>query len=150
MESTLRTANNLLERLHASFFFYILTTPHTFLSFGSFLPSVLLVSVSLLVGGLLEYVDAGWVEDIMSEPKTVDASGSVGNDIKWLRTSRPVLAALFVMLWCHLAGALFYLTVSWWPVSVSEAYIYQQPPRLHFDSPQSPCRLQSWSSVQHS
>ncbi|KAG6918119.1 hypothetical protein DXG01_016307 [Tephrocybe rancida] len=42
IESTLRTTNNLLERLHASFFFYVLTGPERFLKIGSYLPSAVL------------------------------------------------------------------------------------------------------------
>ncbi|KAG8907402.1 Glycosyl phosphatidyl inositol protein transamidase complex subunit [Tulasnella sp. 403] len=52
VESTLRTMNNLLERLHASFFFYVLTSPRTFVNFGGYLASAILVSVAMIFGGL--------------------------------------------------------------------------------------------------
>jgi len=46
VESTLRTMSNLLERLHASFFLYIMTTPSSFLKIGSYLPSAVVIAVA--------------------------------------------------------------------------------------------------------
>lgn len=45
-ESTLRSINNLLEHFHQSFFFYFLISPRNFISIGTYLPAVLLVSIS--------------------------------------------------------------------------------------------------------
>lgn len=45
-ESTLRSINNLMEHFHQSFFFYFLMTPQKFVSIGTYLPAVLLVSIS--------------------------------------------------------------------------------------------------------
>ncbi|KAL0577944.1 Glycosyl phosphatidyl inositol protein transamidase complex subunit [Marasmius crinis-equi] len=64
IESTLRTTNNLLERLHASFFFYIMTGPERFLKIGSYLPSGVLISVGMMFTGLRCWVqsakDSNW------------------------------------------------------------------------------------------
>ncbi|CAK5265049.1 unnamed protein product [Mycena citricolor] len=95
LESTLRTTNNLLERLHASFFFYILTTSDWFLKIGSFLPSAVLISVSMMFGGLKIWSDAGWIRD----------RGDEKSDPQWLERSRPVLPVLAIMLCTHLLGA---------------------------------------------
>ncbi|KAJ6497047.1 Gaa1-domain-containing protein [Mycena vitilis] len=105
VESTLRTTNNLLERLHASFFFYILTTPDRFLKIGSFLPSAVLVSVAMMFGGLRIWSDAAWI------PDTSEKRG----DNEWLQRSRPVMPVLGIMLSTHaLGGALFAaITTSW-------------------------------------
>jgi glycosylphosphatidylinositol transamidase len=92
LESTLRTANNLLEKLHASFFFYILTGPGMFMKIGSYLPSAILISVSLMLGGLQEYSNAGW---------TQTSTGSI-------QRRRPVLQAIAIMASLHVAfGAMF-------------------------------------------
>ncbi|KAF7338129.1 hypothetical protein MVEN_02037700 [Mycena venus] len=111
VESTLRTTNNLLERLHASFFFYILTTPERFLKIGSFLPSAVLISIAMMFGGLKIWSDAAWIPDT-SVPleKEGDAPGN-----KWIQRSRPVIPALSIMLYTHILGTvLFYaLTISW-------------------------------------
>lgn len=45
-ESSLRSINNLLEHFHQSFFFYFLLAPSKFVSIGTYLPAVLLVSIS--------------------------------------------------------------------------------------------------------
>ena len=60
-ESTLRTCNNLLERLHASFFFYLMTGPGTFLQIGFYLPPAVILGISLTVMGLAQWTDAAWV-----------------------------------------------------------------------------------------
>jgi glycosylphosphatidylinositol transamidase len=92
LESSLRTANNLLERLHASFFFYIMTGPGRFMKIGSYLPSVILVSVSMMFGGFGEYVSSGWTQ-VRS-----------GDKLEWQRRVRPVLTALGIMAHTHFAG----------------------------------------------
>ncbi|KAJ7685379.1 Gaa1-domain-containing protein [Mycena polygramma] len=102
VESTLRTTNNLLERLHASFFFYILTTPDRFLKIGSFLPSAVLISVAMMFGGLRIWSDAAWI------PDTSEKRG----DNKWLQRSRPVMPVLGIMLSTHVLGGVLFAAVT--------------------------------------
>ncbi|GLB34825.1 putative gpi-anchor transamidase [Lyophyllum shimeji] len=108
IESTLRTMNNLLERLHASFFFYILTGPERFLKIGHYLPSAVLISVAMMFSGLRAWVDAGWTaSSVVTEKKTHRA--------RWSRRRRPILRALSIMLMTHVLGALLFglITTSW-------------------------------------
>ncbi|KAK7467268.1 Glycosyl phosphatidyl inositol protein transamidase complex subunit [Stygiomarasmius scandens] len=107
VESTLRTANNLLERLHASFFFYIMTAPNRFLKIGNFLPSAILISVGLMFGGLKGWVDSGW---ILEHPDSTVKSES--DAPKWTRRSRPVIRTLCIMTATHLLGVAMYLLMS--------------------------------------
>lgn len=51
LESTLRSLNNLLERLHASYFFYLLPRPGKFIPVGHYLPSAVLIGASITLGG---------------------------------------------------------------------------------------------------
>ena len=51
LESTLRSYNNMLERLHASYFFYLLPRPGWFLPVGHYLPAAVLLGASITVGG---------------------------------------------------------------------------------------------------
>ncbi|WRT66675.1 uncharacterized protein IL334_003635 [Kwoniella shivajii] len=51
LESTLRSMNNLLERLHASYFFYLLPRPWQFIPVGHYLPAAVLLGASLTIGG---------------------------------------------------------------------------------------------------
>lgn len=55
-ESIFRTLNNILEHLHASFFFYILINTHRFVSIGTYLPSAMLIAVCFTITGLSLYL----------------------------------------------------------------------------------------------
>ncbi|KAJ7581146.1 Gaa1-like protein [Mycena floridula] len=111
IESTLRTANNLLERLHASFFFYILSGPQRFIQIGNFLPSAVLVSVAMMFTGLKIWHDAAWTL-VVSEKS------------QWIPNKRPVLGALSIMTLTHLFGLLlFSFVTSTWFNSVVLRYI---------------------------
>ncbi|KAJ7905719.1 Gaa1-domain-containing protein [Mycena olivaceomarginata] len=101
------TTNNLLERLHASFFFYILTTPDRFLKIGSFLPSAVLISVAMMFGGLKLWSDSAWILDT-SIP--LEKQGDTG--IKWIQRSRPVIPVLGIMLSTHILGGILFSLVS--------------------------------------
>lgn len=105
IESTLRTMNNLLERLHASFFFYILTDSLHFNKIGSYLPSVILISVSMMFHGLDIWVSAGWrfVQPSPSEKP---------QDAHWARRQRPVLAVLAIMAATHILGAMLFVSLT--------------------------------------
>ncbi|KAG6833694.1 hypothetical protein H0H87_002891 [Tephrocybe sp. NHM501043] len=105
IESTLRTSNNLLERLHASFFFYVLTGPDRFLKIGSYLPSAVLISVAMMFGGLKVWTSAAWMQ--LGVEKT--------SANEWSRRRRPVLTVLGIMSATHACGALLFgvITSSW-------------------------------------
>ncbi|KAI0273306.1 Gaa1-like protein [Gloeopeniophorella convolvens] len=117
IESTLRTMSNLLERLHASFFFYIMATPSSFLKIGSYLPSVVLVATALMFGGLGEWVNAGWVEvedeslTPPAEKKGVDATPPALTK-KWVSRRRDLLGALVVVVNSHLIGWNLFVVIS--------------------------------------
>jgi len=106
VESTLRTCNNLLERLHASFFFYLLPDPGSFTKIGNYLPSAVVISTAMLFSGLRSWVQAGWVE--------VPVPGSkAGQTMKWEHRSRPSLQAVLIILATHAWGAPLYFISSW-------------------------------------
>jgi GPI-anchor transamidase subunit GAA1 len=106
VESTIRTTNNLLERLHASFFFYLLPESASFTKIGFYLPSVVLVSTAMLFGGLGAWVAAGWTEVL------ADKVGS-SSKLKWERRARPAGHAISIMVFTHIAGAcLSFLVIS--------------------------------------
>ncbi|KAK7054720.1 Glycosyl phosphatidyl inositol protein transamidase complex subunit [Paramarasmius palmivorus] len=88
VESTLRTMNNLLERLHASFFFYVMTAPDRFVKIGNYLPSAVLISVGMMFSGLKAWVDAAKPEK-----------------------PRPVLEAIFIMTTAHLVGVVAFVMI---------------------------------------
>ena len=108
IESTLRTMNNLLERLHASFFFYVQTSPSTFLKIGTYLPSTILISVSLLFTGLREWVTAGWLRTEQPLPPSDKHQAQIG--FLWTKRSRPIFKTLLLMLTTHLLGIFTFVT----------------------------------------
>lgn len=111
VESTLRACNNLLERLHASFFFYLLPEPETFTKIGNYLPSAVVISAVMLFSGLWSWVQAGWVE--VPIPSSKGERTKVDQTMKWERRSRPSLQAVLIILATHAWGALLYFTSSW-------------------------------------
>lgn len=118
VESTLRTMSNLLERLHASFFLYIITTPSSFLKIGSYLPSAVLIATSLMFGGLREWVSAAWVEleDGHSSPGKGKVAGIFSTSKKkWVPRRRDLLDVFVVMVASHLVGlTLFVILCQAW------------------------------------
>lgn len=107
--------NNLLERLHASFFFYIMTGPQRFLKIGFFLPSAILISVAMMFHGLSTWVNAAWInEETISEPteKENSLSSSTPPSIKWRSRRRPVISVLGIMISTHFLGSLLFWTIT--------------------------------------
>ena len=106
--------NNLLERLHASFFFYLLVGTSTFMKIGSYLPSAVLISTAMLFGGLGEWVTARWVAVRPPEEK-ISRPADVLTPVQWTTRRRPILPALSIVIATHLVGALlFYLSTRSW------------------------------------
>lgn len=102
--------NNLLERLHASFFFYVLTTPFTFVNFGGYLASALLVSITMILGGLRVWTIAGWHYGMAVEPEEPSSDTKKATWPRaipvttWRRRRRPVLSVLMLMFETHAFG----------------------------------------------
>ena len=115
VESTLRTMSNLLERLHASFFLYIMSTPSSFLKIGSYLPSAVLIAVALMFGGLREWVGAGWVEVEDKYPpleKGEDTGIAIASKKKWVPRRRDLLGPFVVTATSHLIGLALFMLIS--------------------------------------
>lgn len=95
----------MLERLHASFFFYLLVTPGQFIQIGNYLPSAILVSMGLMTGGLKLWSD-------LASSFILERRMEQGERAASLRVqhSRPVLLALAIVMGTHLAGALLLFT----------------------------------------
>jgi GPI-anchor transamidase subunit GAA1 len=116
--------NNLLERLHASFFFYLLVGTTTFMKIGSFLPSAVLVSTAMLFGGMGDWAAARWIRierplvKMQSDGDGVQDAPHDGAVQQWTERSRPIVPTLLVMSCTHVLGiVLFYLCTRSWIVS---------------------------------
>lgn len=108
--------NNLLERLHASFFFFLLVRPTTFMKIGSYLPSAILIGVALLFSGLREWVNAGWVLIANEAQVKSEKSSEPVPSEKWTRRRRPVIRAVAIMAATHTLGAIVFclLSTTWY------------------------------------
>lgn len=111
--------NNLLERLHASFFFYLLVGTTAFMKIGSYLPSAILVSTAMLFGGMGEWVAARWVRSADPPTKPRGKGGEPGvQAAQWVERPRPVVPALFIIIYTHALGIfLFYLCSRPWIIA---------------------------------
>lgn len=101
--------NNLLERLHASFFFYVMTGPTTFLKIGEFLPSAVIISVAMMFGGLRVWVDAGWIEQRLSIEKATSRQTAA---VKWTTRRRNVIPPLIIVLATHIVGGVTFAVLT--------------------------------------
>lgn len=104
--------NNLLERLHASFFFYILTGPQRFLKIGLFLPSAILISVAMMFHGLSTWVDAAWVQEDTDNEVSEKAASTTNKSTKWRQRPRPVIKVLCIMAVTHIFGLVLFTVIS--------------------------------------
>lgn len=99
--------NNLLERLHASFFFYLLTSAQSFVKIGGYLPAAVIMSIAMTFGGLRLWVEAGWLQAqavTASKDQKSELSVTVEGPKLWIKRSRPVVDA-FILVGCtHLLG----------------------------------------------
>ena len=59
IESTFRSLNNLLEKFHQSFFFYLLMQANRFVSIGTYLPSAMLVAVNFSIMAIALWIRSG-------------------------------------------------------------------------------------------
>ncbi|KPJ00765.1 Glycosylphosphatidylinositol anchor attachment 1 protein [Papilio xuthus] len=57
LESILRSLNNLLERFHQSYFFYLLASTNRFISIGQYMPSLCLLCAAMLIRALSLWVN---------------------------------------------------------------------------------------------
>ncbi|ODV91756.1 hypothetical protein CANCADRAFT_30092 [Tortispora caseinolytica NRRL Y-17796] len=56
IEGTLRSINNLLEHFHQSFFFYLLLSPHHFVSIGTYLPAAMSIAGAFTLQGISKWI----------------------------------------------------------------------------------------------
>ncbi|GBP76664.1 Glycosylphosphatidylinositol anchor attachment 1 protein [Eumeta japonica] len=70
LESILRSLNNLLERFHQSYFFYLLTGTNRFISIGQYMPSLCLLCVAMLLRSLALWVSIQQSEEVSDEKIT--------------------------------------------------------------------------------
>ncbi|PLW07375.1 hypothetical protein PCANC_26155 [Puccinia coronata f. sp. avenae] len=114
VESSLRSLNNLLERLHQSFFLYLLQSEARFLSVAMYLIVPLLIGVGLTIRGLAKWSlaskdwdSASFPGDKAQDPK-VKTSGKRPAHLFEQEKGAEILWSLRVIALTHLVGAMVY------------------------------------------
>lgn len=83
VESLTRSINNLLEKLHQSFFFYLLLQNNRFVSIGTYLPSAMAVGAGFSIMAIYLWLKSGYEQREEKDKQVTDAtehdSGSQDN-----------------------------------------------------------------------
>jgi len=103
VEGTFRSLNNLLERFHQSFFFYILTSGSRYISIGLYMPMY-----GLLAGGFVFTAVGIWFRLISSEDDKEDMKDENGEKIHKLPLVIPpnITKVFPLFIACHCLGLL--------------------------------------------
>ncbi|KAF9172238.1 Glycosyl phosphatidyl inositol protein transamidase complex subunit [Mortierella sp. AD010] len=102
VESTVRSLNNLLEHLHQSFFFYLLSGVKKYTSIGLYMPPVIILGVSFIFQALSLW---GLSSDLPLELEAIGEGRKVAIALPYSRRSRnykvpaTVIGASFVAGW---------------------------------------------------
>lgn len=75
VESICRSLNNLLEKLHQSFFFYLLMQSNRFVSIGTYLPSAMIIGAAYTIMAIYLWVLGGY--RLKEKPTTVTGNGKL-------------------------------------------------------------------------
>lgn len=107
VEGISRSLNNLLERFHQSFFFYVIISSDRFISIGDYMPSIGLMAGSLLIKSFLLWLISN--NDPENESQTADKKEEEEEKIVIVKKSVrniDVLSVGKVFLLAHLIGVL--------------------------------------------
>ncbi|KAI2602676.1 GPI transamidase component GAA1 [Hypoxylon sp. NC1633] len=123
IEGMFRSLNNLLEKLHQSFFFYLLIHKHRFVSIGTYLPSAMLVAANFTIMAIALWVKSGHkeVEHAKERRPKIGATKGEGEEAKTkpvptsVATEREIFLPLILV-----AGAQF--------LGVVPLFIFNQTP----------------------
>lgn len=89
VESTFRSVNNLLEKFHQSYFFYLLLGPKTFVSIGMYLPAGALTAASFLVASLNAWISGN--------NTSIDVTSNLKKSLSF-KTSQLIYAILTIVI----------------------------------------------------
>ncbi|KAI8959517.1 Glycosylphosphatidylinositol:protein transamidase, GAA1 component [Daldinia sp. FL1419] len=116
IEGLFRSLNNLLEKLHQSFFFYLLIHKHRFVSIGTYLPSAMLVAANFTIMAIASWVKSGYREvDVPKEekkPEVREVTDGEGKEVKAVAkptsipVEREILLPLTLVAGCQFLGVI--------------------------------------------
>ncbi|XP_033632798.1 glycosylphosphatidylinositol anchor attachment 1 protein-like isoform X1 [Asterias rubens] len=111
LEGTIRSLNNLLERLHQSFFFYVLPNCDRYVSIGLYMPPFGLLMMVPILNGLAMWIKSGIVPKIESpkESKETDTDKDDQDNTEDF-VPRPFSSVIPLLIGASMTGALLYIS----------------------------------------
>lgn len=106
VEGISRSLNNLLERFHQSFFFYVIISSERFISIGDYMPSIGLMAGSLLIKSFLLWLMSDRKSEDEDETEKKDEADEQVVIVKLSSRNIDVLKVGTVFLSAHLIGVL--------------------------------------------
>ncbi|KAF8984952.1 Glycosyl phosphatidyl inositol protein transamidase complex subunit [Entomortierella lignicola] len=101
IESTVRSLNNLLEHLHQSFFFYLLSGVQNYTSIGLYMPPVIILGVSFIFQALSLW---GLSSDLPLELEAINEGKKVAVALPYSRRSRNFKVSTTIIGMSFVAG----------------------------------------------
>ncbi|KAL6245807.1 Glycosyl phosphatidyl inositol protein transamidase complex subunit [Rhinocladiella similis] len=93
VESICRSLNNLLEKLHQSFFFYLLMQSNRFVSIGTYLPSAMTIGAAYTIMAIYLWVLSGY-QLVQKPPAVINEKSSTSSPSTPAKDTRPKLEFL--------------------------------------------------------
>ncbi|XP_030754522.1 glycosylphosphatidylinositol anchor attachment 1 protein [Sitophilus oryzae] len=100
IEGIFRSMNNLLERFHQSFFFYLLPSPDRYISIGLYMPAICLIAAALIIKAC-----AKWCQLHETNQKETQQSEAVGTIVGNTVPNINYLGVIILSVTMHLTGA---------------------------------------------
>ncbi|XP_018578205.1 glycosylphosphatidylinositol anchor attachment 1 protein [Anoplophora glabripennis] len=115
IEGTFRSLNNLLERFHQSFFFYLLSSPDRYISIGLYMPAVCLIAGALFIKSCAKWFKfQGSFEDESDKPKATE-----GRETESIKVDKVII--LFLLT--HFLGVVV-MNIPHYTTRISNHYDY--------------------------
>ncbi|XP_072026721.1 glycosylphosphatidylinositol anchor attachment 1 protein-like [Amphiura filiformis] len=128
LEGMTRSINNLLERLHQSFFFYILPSTERYISIGLYMPPFGLLMVVPILHGLALWIASGKVEDDKEGEEKVGESDEKHSDekkdsqVEAEPPQRPFSLVIPLMIGAFVTGVLLFYCPQYFITRYSAAF----------------------------
>ncbi|KAJ8925394.1 hypothetical protein NQ315_009226 [Exocentrus adspersus] len=116
IEGTFRSLNNLLERFHQSFFFYLLSSPDRYVSIGLYMPSVCLIAGALFIKSCAKWFK---FQQDSSQETPDESQASDGKDIEPVKVDKIIIVFLFT----HFLGVVL-MNSPQYIIEISDHYNY--------------------------
>ncbi|RKO89541.1 Gaa1-like protein, partial [Blyttiomyces helicus] len=112
LESTLRSLNNLLERLHHAYWFYIMPTSDSYIPISKYIPPVLLLAATLVLKSISLWWETGNLTlEYPIAPKRVPGTKYMAREeaaSSFTRRVRPIYLPIVTLVGCAMGGWALY------------------------------------------